>query len=256
MDIQEGQTATNPKTGQRVIFRGGQWVNAGMAPGKVRPLSVQDNNALNGMRGENSAALSVNRDYRDVARTLDRTNWSPAYAKWLDMWVPEEKGGGIMDTLGGLIGAPFLSNQTVTDFQNLKGLQSKRVMDAQIAQKGPETEADAARLQLAEVSPFKTKQANVQLMRRGMADATLAKMKLPFFQKWAGKYGLNGLNEKGISADQAWRGVADATYKAGDRLEGVRESNTASGPQPGQVVKGYRFKGGNPADQNSWERVK
>lgn len=24
-------------------------------------------------------------------------------------------------------------------------------------------------------------------------------------------------------------------------------------PQPGQVVKGYRFKGGNPADRNSWE---
>lgn len=34
---QEGQTATNPKTGQRVVFRGGQWVNAGMAPGAARP---------------------------------------------------------------------------------------------------------------------------------------------------------------------------------------------------------------------------
>jgi hypothetical protein len=26
-------------------------------------------------------------------------------------------------------------------------------------------------------------------------------------------------------------------------------------PKPGEVVKGYRFKGGNPADRNSWERA-
>lgn len=29
----------------------------------------------------------------------------------------------------------------------------------------------------------------------------------------------------------------------------------AGGPQPGQVVRGFRFKGGNPNDRNSWEPV-
>ncbi len=29
----------------------------------------------------------------------------------------------------------------------------------------------------------------------------------------------------------------------------------AGTPQPGAVMKGYRFRGGNPADQNSWEKV-
>lgn len=29
----------------------------------------------------------------------------------------------------------------------------------------------------------------------------------------------------------------------------------SSGPQPGQVVNGYRFKGGNPNDRNAWEPV-
>jgi hypothetical protein len=30
----------------------------------------------------------------------------------------------------------------------------------------------------------------------------------------------------------------------------------ASGPKIGEVQQGYRFKGGNPADQSSWEKVK
>jgi hypothetical protein len=31
--------------------------------------------------------------------------------------------------------------------------------------------------------------------------------------------------------------------------------SSASKPKPGDIVRGYRFKGGNPADQNSWELV-
>lgn len=30
----------------------------------------------------------------------------------------------------------------------------------------------------------------------------------------------------------------------------------AAGPRPGDVMDGYRFKGGNPADMNSWEKVR
>lgn len=190
-------------------------------------LSIQDNKALNEMRGENAAALSVNRDYREVAKTLDRANLTPAKAKWLETWIPREN-GGVMDAIGGYIGEQFLAPQTVSDFQTLRSLQSKRVMDAQIAQKGPQTEADAARLQLAEVSPFKTKQANIGVMRRGMADATIAKRKLPFFQVWANKYGLNGLNERGQTADQAWRGVSDAVYKTGDKLGQKKSQSIAT----------------------------
>jgi hypothetical protein len=33
------------------------------------------------------------------------------------------------------------------------------------------------------------------------------------------------------------------------------QQQTAGGPQPGAVVDGFRFKGGNPNDRNSWEPV-
>ena len=37
--------------------------------------------------------------------------------------------------------------------------------------------------------------------------------------------------------------------------QGGQPQNFAPGPQPGSVVGGYRFKGGNPNDRNSWEQV-
>lgn len=223
-EFQEGQTATNPKTGQKIVFRGGQWVNAGVGEVQRGELSVQDNKALNDMRDGHSAALKVNRDYREVARVLDRSQMTPVKASMLNALTPQE-GGGFFDAIGGWIGSKVLPQQTIDDFQTLRGLQSGRVMDAQIAQKGPQTEADAARLQLAEVSPWKTKQANIAVMKRGMADATLAKRKLPFFQRWANKYGVNGVNERGQTADEAWTGVTNAVYQAAENMDRPKRKN-------------------------------
>lgn len=197
-------------------------------------LSVQDNKALNEMRPSHGAALGVNRDYREVARALDRSKMTPAKASWLETWIPREN-GGLFDMIGGAIGQRFLDPQTVTDFQTLRSLQSKRVMDAQVEQKGPQTESDAARLQLTEVSPYKTKQANIGVMRRGMADATLAKRKLPFFQQWAGKYGLNGMDPQGRTVDQAWGQVADAVYKAGNNLGQAPRLGRRTSSQPTKI---------------------
>lgn len=48
-DYREGQTATNPKTGQKIIFRNGQWTSAGGAPGAApgrRPTAAESKAAL------------------------------------------------------------------------------------------------------------------------------------------------------------------------------------------------------------------
>lgn len=45
--------------------------------------------------------------------------------------------------------------------------------------------------------------------------------------------------------------IADLEEKAGIS----QDESRPEAPQPGQIEDGYRFKGGNPADPNSWERV-
>jgi hypothetical protein len=36
---------------------------------------------------------------------------------------------------------------------------------------------------------------------------------------------------------------------------GMGQALPGSGPQPGHIEDGYRFKGGNPSDPNAWEHV-
>ena len=177
-------------------------------PGK---LSVQDNKFLNEMRATSGqAGLEAETEYRNAARVIDRLGTGPVRAKLLDAFIPQD-GGGFWDTVGGVIGAPFIDQQTVDDFQTLKGLQSKRVLTEQLAQKGPQTESDAARLKLTEISPYNTKGANIRVLDAGMRKARLASIKPDFFTKWTNQYGLNGLDAQGRTVDAAW---SDLTRRA------------------------------------------
>lgn len=60
-----------------------------------------------------------------------------------------------------------------------------------------------------------------------------------------------------FSADKPRKVNADLVYEALLRAQGAANPTPQSnaGPQPGTVEDGYRFKGGNPADPNSWEKI-
>ena len=53
------------------------------------------------------------------------------------------------------------------------------------------------------------------------------------------------------------RAAQAAHKKAAPRLyQGEKKAEAPTGPKAGDVVDGYRFKGGNAGDEKSWEKVK
>ncbi len=57
--------------------------------------------------------------------------------------------------------------------------------------------------------------------------------------------------QKDLAKIQSWVGGGQQQQPAAAQPQ----TAPAGTPQPGAVMKGYRFKGGNPADQGSWEKV-
>ncbi len=73
MDFREGQTATNPKTGQRVAFKGGQWVNAGgAAPGGISVGGAMTANKRADMQDSLTSLDQFDADLTHVERTYDK----------------------------------------------------------------------------------------------------------------------------------------------------------------------------------------
>jgi hypothetical protein len=147
------------------------------------------------------------------------------------MMTPEE-GGGILDTIGGIVGAipraiGAITPQETDALQGLKRLQSQRVLGEQILQKGPQTESDAARMALTTVSPMKSKVVNEEVIRTGKAASERDQAKSVFYTAWANKYGLNGVSPEGLTADEVWGQVANSiTDRVRGRTKTVSESLT------------------------------
>lgn len=167
-------------------------------------LSVQDQKFLNQLRPESQSGLDSLNQINQAAASVSRLHTGPVRAALLEARIPNEK-GGFFDKLGGILGNWSVPQQDQDDFQRLQGLASEQVMDAQIAQKGPQTEADAARLQMTKISPYKGMAVNKAVMRNSAISAALAARKTPFYTKWANDHGgVNSVDAAGRTADDVW----------------------------------------------------
>lgn len=67
------------------------------------------------------------------------------------------------------------------------------------------------------------------------------------------------VNKGGLMQPDELKKALEAKRAELERNFGLKPSGGAGGPPPpptaGQVLNGYRFKGGNPADSNNWEKV-
>jgi hypothetical protein len=210
-----GQTATNPKTGQKVQWDGTNWVapagqtlntTGGYRNGKFSP---QAQSFLNTLSQQAADAGETRRVYDRAKQDVRTLQPGPFRGKFLDMALPSE-GGGILDTIGAaVVGVPAkvlgaIKPAEVDAYQHMKGLQSQQVLQAQLAQKGPQTESDAARMALTEISPNKTADVNNDVINKGIAKTDRLRAKAIFYTHFANKYGLNGVSPHGYTADQLW----------------------------------------------------
>jgi hypothetical protein len=173
--------------------------------GDGRKLSPVEQRRLNELSEQGGAAANTLLQYRRADQVLRRSHLTPERSAQIkSSIVPEDAG------LFGMIGSKFnrfvngVSEQEVADFQTLMALQNAQVLDRQLLQKGTQTESDAARLKLTEVSPYKPFEANEAVIRDGMMRSEMATRKPGFYTQWANSYGLNGLDPSGRSVDQAW----------------------------------------------------
>lgn len=219
----EGQKAQGPD-GSVIMYAQGKWYPVGANGAAVVPnvggkgqrgfsksgQTAEEQKDLNNLNQQAGDAAEVHQIYRRAAGAVSRLKTGPFRGALLDATVPTEQTSGL-----GRVGAALLSpitrwtglvsGQDVNDYQTIKGLQSERVQALQRLQKGVQTEGDAARYMLGDISPNKTVDVNNAVVKAGDAKAVRVQGRAAFYTKWANDHGLNGVDENGDSVESAYQ---------------------------------------------------
>lgn len=184
-------------------------------PGGGAKMSPQAQKFLNDLSTAAQGARETGKIYDEAGKAVSTLQPGPNRGRFLEIATPEE-GGGILDTLGAIVvGAPARAIGAITPeetnaYQTLRALQSSNVLTRQIEQKGPQTESDAARLMLTELSPSKSEAVNKEIVERGRHKTRREQAKAIFYTRFANKWGLNGTSPHGHTADELWAKQGDA----------------------------------------------
>jgi hypothetical protein len=184
-DIQEGQTATNPKTGQKVVYQGGQWVNAGGAGGPGAPKEQARYNTIQDA-GDNSRAMMR---HLLTARQL----------------VEQQPTGVIPGAIQGIKRALGDDGMETQARENLDALNNRLVMSYRVPGAGSISDSERASLRGALPQPGYQRGSNEAIISRSMGDewTNLAKAKLA--AKWRQSVGsLDAKSPNGTTFDEAY----------------------------------------------------
>jgi len=226
--MQDGgwEEVTDPNEMKSVLgVEAARQMSGGASPGTGRKLSPQEQKYLNDLREQGASGANALSQYQKAAAAIERSEITPYRAAQIESTIPQE-GSGFS---AGQRWNRFIygvDDQEVSDFQYLNGLTSAQVLDRQMEQKGPQTESDAARLKLTEISPFKSQAANAEVIGDGVLRSRMLAGKAPFYTRWANRYGLNGLDPQGRSADDVWLNALD---EAQTELRTKREARAQTG---------------------------
>lgn len=200
----EGQTATNPKTGQKIVFRGGQWVNAGTAPGSVsaKRLTPQEQIQL--------------KEAREAAGTSDEA------ARMAEQFVELNKQQG-SGQLWAIPGTAAVAGAFDPEIAQMNSLTAKMAPAQRVPGSGTTSDRDLSLYLQAVPGMNRPGPANAAIARQAREDAQRRADRAAFMDRYAAERGtLQG-------ADEAYRARSSTQRPATAR------------PQPKTSGKGWRI---------------
>lgn len=166
-DYQEGQTATNPKTGQKVVYRGGQWVNLQAPDGTARLKPVE-------MKSLEEARGSANNSY-EVLNDLTR---------FQNLNAQEGSGG-----FGGLPGIRNIRQAFDPEAQQMAEITARLAPAQRQAGSGTTSDRDLALYLQAVPGINRSPTANTAIIERGRGEAVRRQQYADFLDQYASQNG-------------------------------------------------------------------
>lgn len=213
--IVEGQTATNPQTKEKIVYRGGKWYPA--------DAGVQGYDSV-GQSAEMLKALAKGRAAKDLAR-LESSQVAEAEGYGneqtalraqdvLDTGVPTGAFGEQRAAIGKAIGNPvtsFLSGGFIPNKEQTANLETMTTLGnqgalGQVGQlKGPLSDRDVQFIKTLQYSPNSSRTQNQRVIE---AQKWVARRQAAYgasLRKWTEKLGSpSALNKDGMSFDRFW----------------------------------------------------
>lgn len=242
MEYREGQTATNPATGQKIVYQGGFWVSAG------GPESALETAKYRTVLAGELAKKDVGRI--EAAGEAERNGYAmEATADQAAAILPNTPTGLFADqriALGKAV--PFLSalpgvpnREQTANLETTKRLGAMGALGDVSKLRGPLSEKELAFIQTMQLNPNASREENrrvVEAMKWAAKRQTAYGASL---QEWTKRLGSpSARNKQGQSFDAWWGGYsARAIPPPGVRPQGSAPAKPASGGKAAPS-KGYR----------------
>jgi hypothetical protein len=165
---------------------------------------------------------------------------------------------GVLSALGVPEATAYASDAAV-----FQATVQQTVLDRQFEQKGPQTEADAARITQTAANLGNPTDANRFLLNIAKAQAKRDIAQQRFFDKWwntnktyegAEEAWISGEGSKSLFSDPALSKYAPKEERPAPATTTPAATPVAP-PKIGTVRNGYKFKGGNPGVSTNWEKI-